>query len=649
MNKYFLYAASVLALASCSSDDFLGENSGNGQNAANSVINFGGETGKITRAADGKSVGASAAKLLGKKFYVLGTKGTLPKTNPTETIVFDNYQVNWKENSAGTTTDNTNDWEYVGVDPMGLHAGTAAPTAQSIKFWDYSQPQYDFIAYSVGNNELLTTGDAVAGKILGTEIKTPKANAVTAADNYLSYTLKGKRIQDLKECYYTDVTTVVQDNYKKPVTFTFKNLTAKVRVAFYETIPGYTVSDIQFYENTTAPKADLTDKGAAVLFTTGDYKLSTNGEIKVTYPKVGSENASDAAYNKAFVSVVKGTDDETTTLGLGNVNYDNGVLNDNAKKANMAGTADNSYFTPVLPAEGHALTLRLNYTLTSTDGSNEKIKVYGATAVVPASYTAWQPNYAYTYIFKISDNTNGTTSTTTDKEGLFPITFDAVVADVDNADFSHESITTVATPSVTTYAFNSHDKKVIKAYGVGNEYPASKNTDIYISVSEDGKTMNDLNTKGQLYSVNKAEATEAEVIDALQIRASENTTATTKTITGRNDIVLTEVGTTTVNEIPKEDGKTIEVGDNTTAKFTAETAATYAYVYLKEAGTPSAIYTAVTYAAGNEPTAGENEYYLDPSGKTAVAKDFKLKAGITYYKKYTNNNDTYGVKVVKIY
>ena len=46
MNKYFLYAASVLALASCSSDDFLGENSGNGQNAS-SAINFGGDAGKI--------------------------------------------------------------------------------------------------------------------------------------------------------------------------------------------------------------------------------------------------------------------------------------------------------------------------------------------------------------------------------------------------------------------------------------------------------------------------------------------------------------------------------------------------------------------------------------------------------------------------
>lgn len=645
MNKYFLYAASVLALASCSSDDFLGENSGNGQNATNSVINFGGETGKITRAADGTSVGAKAADLLGKKFYVLGTKGTLPENNPTETIVFDNYQVNWKENSAGTTTDNTNDWEYVGVDPTGLHAGDNEIKKQSIKYWDYSQPHYDFIAYSVGNNKLATSGNAVDGTIVGTPIKTPKENSEKAS-SYLSYSLKGNSIKDLQQCYYTDVTPVDKADYQKPVKFTFKNLTAKVRVAFYETVPGYTVSDIEFYDNGTAPREDLTDKKEAVLYTTGGTKLSTNGTINVTYPKVGSANIKDAAFNRAFVSVVTGTEDETTTLKLGAVNYNNNVLNTTAKEANMAGNEDNRYFYPVLPAEGHALTLRLNYTLTSTDGSNEKIKVYGATAVVPASYTAWQPNYAYTYIFKISDNTNGATNKEDGTpEGLFPITFDAVVADVDNVDFNHESITTVSTPSVTSYAYDRGTNKVIKAHGVGNEYPASENTEIYFSVSEDGKTMNDLDTKGQLYSVSKVDATEATVIDALQISASEDE----NTVTGRNDIVLTKVGTTFVNAIPKEDGKTIGVGDNTTAMFKANTAATYAYVYLKKAGTPSAIYTAVTYTVGNEPTAGENEYYLDPSGKTAVAKDTKLEAGTTYYKKYTNNNNTYGVKVVKIY
>lgn len=646
MNKYFLYAASVLALASCSSDDFLGENSGNGQNAANSVINFGGETGKITRAADGTSVGAKAADLLGKKFYVLGTKGTLPENNPTETIVFDNYQVNWKENSAGTTTDNTNDWEYVGVDPTGLHAGDNEIKKQSIKFWDYSQPHYDFIAYSVGNNKLATSGNAVDGTIVGTPIKTPKENSEKAS-SYLSYSLKGNSIKDLQQCYYTDVTPVDKADYQKPVKFTFKNLTAKVRVAFYETVPGYTVSDIEFYDNGTAPREDLTDKKEAVLYTTGGTKLSTNGTINVTYPKVGSANIKDAAFNRAFVSVVTGTEDETTTLKLGAVNYNNNVLNTTAKEANMAGNEDNRYFYPVLPAEGHALTLRLNYTLTSTDGSNEKIKVYGATAVVPASYTAWQPNYAYTYIFKISDNTNGATNKEDGTpEGLFPITFDAVVADVDNADFSHESITTVSTPSVTTYAFNNNTKEVIKAHGVGNEYPASANTDIYFSVSEDGKTMNDLNSKGQLYSVNKTDATEATVIDALQITASKDE----NTVTGRNGIVLTKVGTTPVNEIPKQDGKPIKVDNNTTVKFTAsETATTYAYVYLKKAGEPSAIYTAVTIGEGKTITAGNEEYFEDPSGKTAVNDGTTLTVGKTYYKKYINNNNIYGVKVVKTY
>lgn len=658
MNKYFLLAASALALASCSSDDFLGENPGNGQNAANSVINFGGETGKTTRAG-GTSVGATAAKLLGEKFYVLGTKGTLQTNSPSTSIVFDNYKVKWEGNTAGTTADNTNDWRYVGVDKTGLHAGTTAPSEQSIKYWDYSQPQYDFIAYSIGNNELITTKDAAAedGKIVGTAITTP------TVDKPLSYSLKGKRIEDLQKCYYTDVTTVENkaNNYKDAVKFTFKNLTAKVRVAFYETIPGYNVSGIEFYKNTTDPKADLNANKEAFLFTTGaDQYLSTDGEIQVTYPKVGSINKDDKAYNKAFVSVVEGNNNTTKELGLGNVHYnDKGFLNENAKNANMAGDDQKSYFTPVLPAAGHALTLRLNYTLTSTDGSGETIKVYGATAVVPASYTAWQPNYAYTYIFKISDNTNGTTSTATGTpEGLFPITFDAVVADVDNVDFNHESITTVSTPSVTSYAYDTDKKKVIQAYKTGNEYPASTNTEIYFSVYENGVIKDNLKTEGQLYIVTKNDATgnsvankvtEAEVIDALQIQESED--VANKTIKGRNGIVLTGVDTDTdITKIPTDDGKTVDVDANTTAMFKASaTPTTYAYVYKNEDGVESTIYTAVTYSVGNEPKAKANEYYLDPSGTTAVAEGVTLEANKTYYKKYKNNNNVYGVKVVKTY
>lgn len=49
MKKYIFLAASALTLASCSSDDFLGENPGNVQNAT-TAINFSGDAGKITRA-----------------------------------------------------------------------------------------------------------------------------------------------------------------------------------------------------------------------------------------------------------------------------------------------------------------------------------------------------------------------------------------------------------------------------------------------------------------------------------------------------------------------------------------------------------------------------------------------------------------------
>ena len=122
------------------------------------------------------------------------------------------------------------------------------------------------------------------------------------------------------------------------------------------------------------------------------------------------------------------------------------------------------------------------------------------------------------------------------------------------------------------------------------------------------------------------------------------------TITGRNGIVLTPATTNTnITTIPTEDGKNVSVTAKTTAMFTAKTAATYAYVYLNETRTPSDIYTPVTYAVGKEPTAGENEYYLDPSGTTAVNVGTHLTAGTTYYKKCTYNNNVYGVKVVKIY
>ena len=649
MKKYLFIAASALALASCSSEDFVGTEGGNVDNGANKAINFAGETGKTTRA--GSIKGASAANLLGEKFYVLGTKGTLANNQPTDTKVFDNYQVEWKANTAGTTSDNTNDWRYEGLDITALNKTATTGGKQTIKYWDYSQPQYDFIAYSIGKNTLVTDVSTTLseGNVYGSSIETPKGT------DYKSYTLKGSSITELLRCYYTDIVTVENTNYGKPVTFTFKNITAKVRVAFYETVPGYTVSDLQFYTDNTTGKANLSDEAnqKATLFTTGTDKLTKNGQMDVIYPEVGSSNKTKAAYNKAFVTV---TSQETeTSIALGKVNYaTNNVLATSAKTASMAGTLSDSYYTPVLPvAKATPLTIRMNYTLTSEDGSGETIKVYGAKAVIPAAYTAWQPNHAYTYIFKISDNTNGTTSTTTDKEGLFPITFDAVVNDVAENDFTHESITTVSTPSVTTYAWDGTNKKVVKAYnGEVDQYPAG--SDIYFSVTTtdtDNKaaTKSDLNNKGKLYTLsgtNADKATEAEVIDALQVRTSAGTEDLADNVTGRNNLTLTAATTTLPTTIPTEDGKDITVGENTVALLKSSTANTYAYVYFVKDDTDETFVTAVK---GDGTTkAKANEYYTDYACGTVVAENTTLDANTIYYKKYTNNKKVYGVKVVKV-
>lgn len=649
MKKYLFFAASALALASCSSDDFVGDNSGNLHGTTNGEIAFAGETGKITRA--GSIKGASAANLLGEKFYVLGTKGTLSNDNPTETTVFDNYQVQWNANTAGTTSDNTNDWSYEGLDFTALNKTATTGGKQTIKYWDYSQPQYDFIAYSIGKNTLVTDASTTLsdGKVYGSSIETPKGT------DYKSYTLKGSSITDLQKCYYTDIVTVENANYGKPVTFTFKNITAKVRVAFYETVPGYTVSNLEFYTDNTTVKADLSDKATqkATLFTTGTDKLTKNGQMDVIYPEVGSSKKDHKAYNKAFVSV---TSQETeTSIALGKVDYaTNSVLATSAKTASMAGTSTQNYYTPVLPvAKATPLTIRMNYTLTSEDGSKETIKVYGAKAVIPAAYTAWQPNHAYTYIFKISDNTNGTTSTTTDKEGLFPITFDAVVNDVAENDFTHESITTVSTPSVTTYAWDNTNKKVVKAYeGEVDQYPAGSN--IYFNVTttsstNKAETKSDLNNNGKLYilgGTNADKATEAEVIDALQVRTSAGTEDLADNVTGRNNLTLTAAATTLPTTIPTEDGRNITVSDNSVALLTSSTANTYAYVYFVKDDTDETFVTAVKGDGATK--ANTNEYYTDYACNTAVAENTTLDANTIYYKKYTNNKKVYGVKVVKV-
>lgn len=657
MKKYFYYAAAI-ALAGCTSDDFTGQNNIPVTEAEEDLvaIEFASVRPGMTRA---DQVGATAATTLGGNFIVEGTKGAEQTNSPSLTPVFDNYLVTYKENSAGTSASNTHNWEYVGQQAGStlvpkatwdaLHAGTDKAKSQTIKYWDYTEPQYDFIAYSTGSATAVT-GTPTAGQVQVTRI------ATGATLSSAAYSFTAPTVAELKQVYYTDITPVKRTNYNNVVTLKFKNLTSKIRLGIYETIPGYSVSDVQFYtDDATLINADVSGN-KATLFTDNNTTagIPTSGTVAVYYPHIGTacgpDGTNEADYNKASVTVTAGST-KTSTMAFGNLaDFASAEANEAAGNyigrtlptATMAGDKTKAYYQNVIPTGkggGKTLTLRVNYTLTSIDGIGEKIHVYGAKAVVPATYTEWQPNYAYTYIFKISDNTNGWTSNTVDGSGnpdvtagLHPITFDAVVAAYEDFNAQQPTITTVATPSITTY----QQGHVAKGAGATNEYSIAIGKNVYAQVMDNSVVPATLvstlsATNSLLYAVSKPTATEAEVMDAL-INRTNDKDATNPA--GRNGITLTKDAANIKSDVTKivngvnDDPITVTAGQAAEINITALTAGTYAYVYVPTAATADeAIYQCVTPADDTEAA----NYYEVATSSLVAATSATAEAGKVYF------------------
>lgn len=608
-------------------------------------IVFGSLRQGITRA---DLVGAEAAKKLGNKFVVSAKKGSTTAATG-GTVTFDNYVVEYEENTANTTESNSTNWEYVGKGII-KHAADHGIVSQTIKYWDYSAPQYDFIAWSTGNKTAIYEGDPAAGQVLVSAIN-PNATATKAV------VFQGAAA-DLQECFISDLTTVKKAEYgDDPVVMKFRSLGSKVRIAIYETIPGYSVRDVKFYTAADVALAGDATDNTPRLFSTAANNIYTNGKYTVTFPTV--DTPADADNNLAHVSF-EGVGAQSTMVNFGTLNLtiaEEGertagkvFLGRTSNTASYAGEAEGNYYTAYLPNEaGTNLNLRVNFTLEAIDGGAETIEVKGATAQVPSIYTQWKAGYAYTYIFKISDKTNGhtgvydptkpdDTTVNSDPAGLYPITFDAVVVNAEDTDKTQETITLVATPSITTYQKGStvvNNNEYLAATGeifvtvndgggyvevtglnvgddVSSYYTYNTGTGKYSKCGASETAVDgtkyykldpvlangDLVTltgKAALYTL-PTNKTEAEVIDALQMQDDD---AAAGTIKGRSGLVLTEAAFTLDNKVEYGvDGNPIAVGTDQALHFTPS-AGTYAFVYTKTApSTTTDLFQAVTKADG---------------------------------------------------
>jgi hypothetical protein len=566
---YLILATAIVAFASCSDNTYMGDPDFGGNTGNGGAISFGSSTPSLTRA-----TGATAAEELGYSFAVYATKTVSSTTsnvfaqNSYSASSYIPYWVWYNTSTANTTTSNTANWEYVGAagNKTIPNSGTfTLSDAQDIKYWDYSATQYDFVAY-----------------------KAKPVNSTSATVTNLTttgFTVSGTAAQ-LGNLYIADKKTVTlaSGNYGKEVEFTFRNAAAKVRLGIYETISGYEVRNVKFYYTNSSETSSTTN---AIL--TGSFN-GTSSSATDTYT---------VSYDASGIATLTTATSASTYFDFGTFDTDANpaaaILGTSSTSPTWA-TGSNAY-SVVLPNTNHVgnMTLKVDYDLYNTS-SGETIHVYGAKAVVPSMYMTWNPNYAYTYLFKISDNTNGATSETGGTPaGLYPITFDAVtIAATDGQNVG--TITTVSTPAITTYQNGS-------VSNTGITY-ANANGAIYITVNTDG-TVKDLsvdNTK--LYTVD-AGTTEADLILGV------------KTKTAADGLSILSANATSQG---------ITFASGKAATFTPTASTTYALEYL-QIDEVTGLTEGTSPVTGYYTRTGESAPYTytkvtDPSAKAASATKY---------------------------
>ena len=278
-------------------------------------------------------------------FYVWGYKNLNATT--TENVM-QSYTVNYVSGSAGTTTSNSNGWEYVNQQPTnGIE--------QSIKYWDFTATDYRFFGYAGSGvtPAYSSSGDANHPSVslsFGVDATTANLTTLTSAT-----TLYSKLWYKTGEAIASDIS---------PVTLEFLQPYVKVRFLFRQSESAETVFILT---------------GQSFGPTNAEKKIYTKGTFTITYPLTGAMEES--------WSVTPGSE-STDYLTAFTQDYYEAALDE----TDASILARQRMWYVVLPAVNQG-----TYTLSVRVNNDPR------TVVVPAQYMEWQPGYEYTYIFKITD------------------------------------------------------------------------------------------------------------------------------------------------------------------------------------------------------------------------------------------------------
>ena len=501
MKKVLILACA--ALTACTNDIDLGPNKEQVETLSN-AIGF-----QMAKKNMTTTKGTEALNVAGHyNFGVWGYKNT-----DTDHAIMANYLVGYYDATKGYGTqtgttfgdgsnslDGKSYWMYesMGKDEYhGKYAGEAITDAyksniekQYLRYWDLSSARTTFYAYAPYVNQTATSTEVTFDN--GTKTMTfPEGSIVMGKD----------RPADQEFMYA--VTKVEKNNYKEDVKLVFHRMGARIQIKFWEDIPGYTVKMMNLDANPTGTST-LTDgiyakpaiaPASGNTYREGKYLTKTGADIVFNNDETTNTDPTATVTFKGVTNI----ENECLTFDI-----PAGQLGENRNAAKLSETKyymipRGATFEPAIGDDDDfkktGFIFHVSYELISTTG--EKIIVTDAKVFVPADQCNWLSNKSYTYVFKITKNSNGTTDKKNpDPEGdltvdtdnaLYPIVFDGcMVKDYDEVDVPNTGDGFVITDGTFNYYLTLSASTLSKTGSpiTVNAYKTDGSTNIFATTGE---------------------------------------------------------------------------------------------------------------------------------------------------------------------
>ena len=461
MKKVLILACA--ALTACTNDIDLGPNKEQVETLSNAIgFQMAKKNMTTTKATDLNKAGHY-------NFGVWGYKDA----DPTHEIM-GNYLVGYFDttNGYGTQTgttfgDGTNSldgksyWMYEGMgknDYRGNYAGAAITDAyksniekQYLRYWDLSSARTTFYAYAPYVNS--STAPAV------TFLNSTSGDATKKTMFFPNGSIIMGKDKPADQEFMYAVTKVEKNNYKEDVKLVFHRMGARIQIKFWEDIPGYTVEMMNLDANPTGTST-LTDgiyakpaiaPASGNTYDPGKYLTKTGADIVFTNNEA---NATDPTANVTFKGVTN-ISNKCLTFDIPRVQLGETRTDAKFSETKYYMIPRGANFDPAIGADDNlkktGFIFHVSYELKNNQ-SDETIIVTDAKVFVPADQCNWESNKSYTYVFKITKNSNGTTDkkdpnpegdlTVDTDNALYPIVFDGcTVVDYDKESDSEHVIT----------------------------------------------------------------------------------------------------------------------------------------------------------------------------------------------------------------